>query len=212
MSKFGSMILTLMVSCVSPMMGGLAPAELERLCRDGKVESDSAIGLMVREAAGSPYFVLELAREPTGPAAVSGKQDVNSSRLQQLIAQRAAERFQEFFLVIDEQDAHPRGIRRNSFFLAGSLLRLDNRPGQEKLDGRPFSDRASNRDGAAGLLEQPVQHGGIQIAVALADQQLAAGVLWVPGSIALTVAICINFYLWLDPEAGRRPRRLAGQH
>jgi putative membrane protein len=47
---------------------------------------------------------------------------------------------------------------------------------------------------------------------ALADQQLGAGVLWVPGSIPLTLAICINFYLWLDPEAGRRPRRLAGQH
>jgi putative membrane protein len=46
---------------------------------------------------------------------------------------------------------------------------------------------------------------------ALGDQQLAAGVLWVPGSIALTVAICLNFYLWLDPQAGRRPR-LAGQH
>jgi putative membrane protein len=47
---------------------------------------------------------------------------------------------------------------------------------------------------------------------ALTDQQLAAGVLWVPGSIALTLAICVNFYLWLDPETGRRSRRLAGQH
>jgi cytochrome c oxidase assembly factor CtaG len=46
---------------------------------------------------------------------------------------------------------------------------------------------------------------------ALADQQLAAGVLWVPGSIALTIAICINFYLWLDPLDGRRAH-LAGQH
>jgi cytochrome c oxidase assembly factor CtaG len=45
----------------------------------------------------------------------------------------------------------------------------------------------------------------------LADQQLAAGVLWVPGSIALTIAICVNFYLWLDPTDGRRAR-LAGQH
>jgi putative membrane protein len=47
---------------------------------------------------------------------------------------------------------------------------------------------------------------------ALGDQQLGAGVLWVPGSIALLVAVCVNFYLWLDPEAGRRPRRVAGQH
>ena len=46
---------------------------------------------------------------------------------------------------------------------------------------------------------------------AVADQQLAAGVLWVPGSIALTIAICVNFYFWLDPLDGRRAR-LAGQH
>ncbi len=46
---------------------------------------------------------------------------------------------------------------------------------------------------------------------AIGDQQLGAGVLWVPGSIALTIAICVNFYLWLDPQGGRRVR-LAGQH
>jgi cytochrome c oxidase assembly factor CtaG len=46
----------------------------------------------------------------------------------------------------------------------------------------------------------------------LADQQLAAGVLWVPGSIALTIAVCVNFYLWLDPSGGRRTHALAGQH
>jgi cytochrome c oxidase assembly factor CtaG len=46
----------------------------------------------------------------------------------------------------------------------------------------------------------------------LGDQQLGAGVLWVPGSIALTIAICVNFYLWLAPEGERPPRRLAGQH
>lgn len=47
---------------------------------------------------------------------------------------------------------------------------------------------------------------------ALADQQLGAGVLWVPGSIPLIVAICVNFYIWLDPEESRRSRRLASQH
>ena len=47
---------------------------------------------------------------------------------------------------------------------------------------------------------------------ALGDQELGAGVLWVPGSITLLVAICINFYLWLDPEGSRRSRRLASQH
>ena len=61
----------------------------------------------------------------------------------------------------------------------------------------------------AAYADQSSRPGGLS---ALADQQLGAGVLWVPGSIALTVAICVNFYLWLDPEAGRRPRRLAGQH
>lgn len=46
---------------------------------------------------------------------------------------------------------------------------------------------------------------------ALADQQLGAGVLWVPGSLALLVAVCVNFYLWLEPESGGRSRRVAGQ-
>jgi putative membrane protein len=58
----------------------------------------------------------------------------------------------------------------------------------------------------AGLASRP---GGLS---ALGDQDLAAGVLWVPGSIALVVAVCVNFYVWLDPEGTRRPRRLAGQH
>jgi putative membrane protein len=54
-----------------------------------------------------------------------------------------------------------------------------------------------------------VPRGGL---TALADQQLAAGMLWVPGSIALTIAVCVNFYLWLDPAGGRRGHALAGQH
>jgi cytochrome c oxidase assembly factor CtaG len=61
----------------------------------------------------------------------------------------------------------------------------------------------------AAYADQASRPGGLS---ALVDQQLGAGVLWVPGSIALTLAVCINFYFWLDPEAGRRPRRLAGQH
>lgn len=64
---------------------------------------------------------------------------------------------------------------------------------------------------SAPLYESYAQHAQDSRLSALADQQLAAGVLWVPGSIALTVAICINFYLWLDPLDGRRAR-LAGQH
>ncbi len=46
---------------------------------------------------------------------------------------------------------------------------------------------------------------------ALADQQLAAGVMWVPGSLAYTVAIVVFLYRWLEPErSGRRgPASLA---
>jgi cytochrome c oxidase assembly factor CtaG len=39
----------------------------------------------------------------------------------------------------------------------------------------------------------------------LADQQLAAGVMWVPGSIAYTVALVLAVYRWLGGEA--RPHR-----
>jgi cytochrome c oxidase assembly factor CtaG len=55
----------------------------------------------------------------------------------------------------------------------------------------------------------PGRPGGLS---ALADQALAAGVLWVPGSIPLLAAVCVNFYIWLDPNGGRRARRLASQH
>lgn len=49
---------------------------------------------------------------------------------------------------------------------------------------------------------------------ALADQQLAAGVMWVPGSIAYLVAIVIGFYRWLEADGGTpsRPRRALSLH
>ena len=40
--------------------------------------------------------------------------------------------------------------------------------------------------------------GGIS---ALTDQQLAAGVMWVPGSIAYTITFIIGFYRWLEPNS-----------
>ena len=53
--------------------------------------------------------------------------------------------------------------------------------------------------------------GGIS---ALTDQQFAAGVMWVPGSIPFTIAIISIIYRWLDPERARDPaprtRALAG--
>jgi putative membrane protein len=46
----------------------------------------------------------------------------------------------------------------------------------------------------AALAHRP---GGIS---AMTDQQLAAGVMWVPGSLSYTVAILIGFYRWLEPD------------
>lgn len=45
---------------------------------------------------------------------------------------------------------------------------------------------------------------------ALADQQIAAGVMWVPGSLAYTIAIVIFFYRWLAPEPEPRLVAAAG--
>jgi putative membrane protein len=55
----------------------------------------------------------------------------------------------------------------------------------------------------AALVHRP---GGIS---ALTDQQLAGGVMWVPGSISYTIAFLIGFYRWLEPDARRRRPRAA---
>ena len=48
---------------------------------------------------------------------------------------------------------------------------------------------------------------------ALADQQLAAGVMWVPGSVPYCIVLAVAALRWLDPAAGAvRRRRLAGEH
>ncbi len=49
-----------------------------------------------------------------------------------------------------------------------------------------------------------VRPGGIS---ALTDQQIAAGVMWVPGSLAYTITFVIGFYRWLEPDrsANRAP-------
>ena len=42
---------------------------------------------------------------------------------------------------------------------------------------------------------------------ALTDQQLAAGIMWVPGSLAYGIAMFLSFYRWLEPVSpGRRER------
>ncbi len=49
--------------------------------------------------------------------------------------------------------------------------------------------------------------GGI---TALADQQLAAGVMWVPGSLPFTIAILAIAYRWLQPKGSRPTAARAG--
>ena len=38
---------------------------------------------------------------------------------------------------------------------------------------------------------------------ALTDQQFAAGVMWVPGSLSYTIAIVLIAYRWLEPRQAR---------
>jgi cytochrome c oxidase assembly factor CtaG len=59
----------------------------------------------------------------------------------------------------------------------------------------------------ASLAERP---GGLS---ALGDQQLAAGVMWVPGSVPYCIVLVVVALRWLDPAAGSgRRRRLVGEH
>jgi cytochrome c oxidase assembly factor CtaG len=52
--------------------------------------------------------------------------------------------------------------------------------------------------------------GGIS---ALADQQIAAGIMWVPGSITFVIVIFVYVHRWLTPPAIQpRTSRLAGEH
>jgi cytochrome c oxidase assembly factor CtaG len=70
-----------------------------------------------------------------------------------------------------------------------------------------------------GLATQPIyaayaalghRAGGLS---ALADQQLAAGVMWVPGSVPYCIVLVVAALRWLDPaQAAGRRRRLAGEH
>ena len=42
----------------------------------------------------------------------------------------------------------------------------------------------------------------------MTDQQLAAGVMWVPGSLTFFVAAVVAFYRWLEPEQAEAPPTL----
>jgi len=52
--------------------------------------------------------------------------------------------------------------------------------------------------------------GGIS---AMTDQQLAAGVMWVPGSVTFVIVLLVYFVRWLAPSPDRGPGgALAGEH
>jgi cytochrome c oxidase assembly factor CtaG len=63
---------------------------------------------------------------------------------------------------------------------------------------------------ALGLASSPFYPGYAQLASrpggisALADQHLAAGVMWVPGSIPFVLALMLFAYRWLDDGEERR--------
>lgn len=46
---------------------------------------------------------------------------------------------------------------------------------------------------------------------ALTDQQLAAGVMWVPGGLAYLIAIAVIAYRWLEPRESPGPQRPRGE-
>ncbi len=55
----------------------------------------------------------------------------------------------------------------------------------------------------AALADRP---GGI---TAMTDQQIAAGVMWVPGSLAYVITFITGFYRWLEPDRSARPASAA---
>ena len=57
----------------------------------------------------------------------------------------------------------------------------------------------------AGYADLASRPGGIS---ALADQRLAAGIMWVPGSIPFVAAFLVLVYRWLDEESGPRAAHL----
>ena len=113
-------------------------------------------------------------------------------------------------------------VLEHFLFLATALLFwaqvITSKPLHARLDGlRPCRVRDRRAPGQLGARDRarvraaplysayaslPSRPGGLS---ALADQQLAAGIMWVPGSIAFTIAIFISLYRWLEPAPS--PRR-----
>lgn len=111
--------------------------------------------------------------------------------------------------VIDSPPVHARltyGLR--SVYLTGALLVSSVLAIVLALASGPFYGAYAD------LAHRP---GGLS---ALADQQIAGGIMWVPGSIPFTVAFIWAVYRWLDPQAeasylrrnGHRRLGAAGHH
>jgi cytochrome c oxidase assembly factor CtaG len=56
---------------------------------------------------------------------------------------------------------------------------------------------------------EATRQGGIS---AMADQQIAAGVMWVPGSITFLIVIFAYVHRWLSPPAPATTPRLVSGH
>jgi cytochrome c oxidase assembly factor CtaG len=102
--------------------------------------------------------------------------------------------------VVDSPPFHSRldWIRRGVFVLTGMLV------GWVLAVVLAFA-RSPLYPAYASLGHRP---GGIS---ALGDQAIAAGVMWVPGSLSYSIAFVVFAYRWLGPPATRRPA-LRGAH
>jgi putative membrane protein len=118
------------------------------------------------------------------------------------------------------QDGPVHDLEHTLFFSTALLFWVHLLPG---TSGRPkLTDAARAVYGTAallvswilaivlGLASEPLYnaYGGLS---ALADQQLAAGVMWVPGSVPYCIVLVVVALRWLDP-ATNAGRRLAGEH
>jgi putative membrane protein len=56
------------------------------------------------------------------------------------------------------------------------------------------------------------QHHGDSVTSAVTDQQLAAGMMWVPGSIPYSIGVLVVLYRWLDDRPSGVSRRVRASH
>ena len=94
--------------------------------------------------------------------------------------------------------------------LLGASRAAARRPRLQRRRSASPTDRRAARELAAGGRARVCVRSGLRAYAslasrpggfsALADQQIAAGIMWVPASIPLTIAIFVAAYRWLDPS------------